>query len=70
MNIEVKVYAKENGEEPVNEFIRSLPIKHRAKALWEIDLLMQHGLNLKTPLRELAKALRYKEDYLRRFENE
>lgn len=121
MKIEVKLYAKENGEEPVNNFIHSLPAKHKAKALWEIDLLMQHGLNLtkpyvdtikgekykglmelriqqgtdisrifyflpigskfillhgfvkktqKTPLRELETALRYKEDYLRRFGNE
>jgi hypothetical protein len=32
-------YRKENNEEPVKEFITTLPPKHRAKALWEVRLL-------------------------------
>jgi hypothetical protein len=34
-----EVYKKENGKEPVAEFLLSLPQKHRAKAIWEIELL-------------------------------
>ncbi len=120
MSWNIELYATENGDEPVMQFLNSLPGKHRAKAIWEIDLLEEHGLSLKmpyvkniqgekykglmelrvqqgndisrifyflpigdkfvllhgfvkknqkTPKRELETALRYKEDYMRRFVN-
>ncbi len=120
MSWDIELYATENGEEPVMTFLYSLPGKHRAKAIWEIDLLEEHGLSLKmpyvkniqgekyrglmelrvqqgndisrifyflpignkfvllhgfvkkdqkTPKKELETALRYKEDYVRRFVN-
>lgn len=120
MSWSIELYATENGEEPVMQFLDSLPGKHRAKAIWELDLLEEHGLSLKmpyvkniqgekykglmelrvqqgndisrifyflpignkfvllhgfvkkaqkTPRKELETALRYKEDYVRRFGN-
>ncbi|MDO4649096.1 MAG: type II toxin-antitoxin system RelE/ParE family toxin [Eubacteriales bacterium] len=120
MSWNIELYATENGEEPVMIFLNSLPSKHRAKAIWEIDLLEEHGLSLKMPYvkniqrekykgllelrvqqgndisrifyflsigdkfvllhgyvkkdqktskKELETALRYKEDYIRRFVN-
>ncbi len=118
MNWNIELYATENGDEPVMQFLNSLSEKARAKAIWEIDLLEKHGLSLKmpyvkniqgekykglmelriqqgndisrifyflplgnkivllhgfikkdqkTPKKELETALRYKEDYIRRF---
>lgn len=49
MKWHIEVYKKENGEEPVKEFLISLPEKHRAKAIREIDLLERFGTNLKEP---------------------
>ncbi|MDA8273034.1 MAG: type II toxin-antitoxin system RelE/ParE family toxin [Deltaproteobacteria bacterium] len=49
MKWKVEFYRKENGEEPVKEFLLSLPEKHRAKAVREIDLLEEFGTNLKEP---------------------
>lgn len=49
MGWNIRLYAKENGEEPVSAFIASLPPKHQAKALWEIDLLEEHGAALREP---------------------
>ena len=54
MTWKVWIYQKENGEEPVKEFIHSLPAKHQAKALWEISLLSDFGTELKAPY---AKAI-------------
>ncbi len=51
---EVIFYECENGESPVKKFINSLQEKHKAKALWEIQLLEKYGTQLKEPY---AKAL-------------
>lgn len=118
LNWNIEFYATKNGNEPVTQFLNSLSSKHRAKAIWEIDLLEKHGLSMKmpyvkniqgkkykglmelrvqqgnnisrifyflplnntfvllhgfikkdwkTPRKELETALRYKEDYIRRF---
>lgn len=56
----IYVYAKENGEEPVSEFIASLPPKHQAKALWEVDLLSEHGIAMREPYVKSVKGERYK----------
>lgn len=45
----IEFYKKENGKIPVKEFLLSLPPKFRAKAYSEIELLEQHGINLKEP---------------------
>ena len=39
MDWKVDYYVKENGESPVDDFIKTLSPKHSAKVLWEIDLL-------------------------------
>ncbi|MDR1247262.1 MAG: type II toxin-antitoxin system RelE/ParE family toxin [Clostridiales Family XIII bacterium] len=53
-------YKKENDEEPVNEFITTLPPKHRAKALWEVRLLAEHGLALREPYVKSIQGSKYK----------
>lgn len=47
---EIELYATANGEEVVGDFLDNLPRKHRAKALWEIDLLSLHGTALNNPM--------------------
>lgn len=49
MNYKILFYKKENGTEPVKEFLLRLPPKHKAKALREIDLLAEFGTQLKEP---------------------
>ena len=60
MGWKVLYYQKENGEEPVQRFLAKLPIKHRAKALWEIDLLEQYGLNLREPYAKRLQGEKYR----------
>lgn len=52
-------YEKESGENPVKEFLDSLPGKLKAKALLEIDLLEEYGIELREPY---TKAL-HGDDY-------
>lgn len=42
-------YEKKDGTIPVAEFLDTLPSKHRAKAVWEIELLEQAGTALGMP---------------------
>lgn len=42
-------YTKEDGTTPVQEFLDQLVVKHRAKALRDIDVLEQHGTALTEP---------------------
>ena len=42
-------YEKEDGTAPVQEFLDNLPIKHRAKAFRDIDLLEKYGTALTKP---------------------
>ncbi|MCD8067909.1 MAG: type II toxin-antitoxin system RelE/ParE family toxin [Lachnospiraceae bacterium] len=60
MNWNIELYATENGDEPVTQFLNSLSGKHRAKAIWEIDLLEEHGLSLKMPYVKSIQGERYK----------
>lgn len=60
MSWNIKIYARENGSEPVMEFLNSLPPKHRAKAIWEIDLLEEHGPALREPYVKHIQGERYK----------
>ncbi len=43
----VEFYRNEDGTCPVEEFMDSLPPKMQAKAMRQIDLLEQFGINLK-----------------------
>jgi len=46
---DVEFYQKENGEVPVRDFLESLPPKLRAKTFREIELLKDHGPDLREP---------------------
>ena len=46
---EVELYSTADGDEPVADFLNSLPPKHQAKAFHEIDLLAEFGNALKEP---------------------
>ena len=53
-------YSTEDGKEPVFEFIQTLPEKHQAKAIWEIDLLEKFGINLTEPYVKPIEGDKYK----------
>ena len=57
---EVDYYIKENDESPVKDFVKTLPPKHSAKALWEIDLLEKLGTTIKEPYAKPIKGKKYK----------
>ncbi len=58
MMYKISVYQDESGNEPMVEFLNSLPAKHRAKALRTIDLLAEFGRDLKAPYtKHLEKEL-------------
>jgi len=42
-------YEKADGSIPVREFLNSLPEKHHAKALRDIDVLEKYGTKLREP---------------------
>jgi len=42
-------YEKEDDTSPVKDFLESLPPKHRAKAMREINLLEEYGISLIEP---------------------
>ena len=54
-------FEKENGESPVFEFLCELPVKHRAKAYWEIELLKNHGKKLKEPCVKKVSGDKYED---------
>jgi len=60
MNREVELCAKEDGEIPVLEFQRSLPVKHRAKSTRDVDMLAEFGTNLREPYVKAVKGEKYK----------
>ena len=60
MDWKIIYYQKEDGTEPVSEFISTLPTKHAAKALWEIDLLAQFGTALRMPYTRAVEGEKYK----------
>lgn len=45
----IEFYRKSNGEEPITEFLDSLPFKLAAKTKISIDLLRDYGYLLKMP---------------------
>lgn len=46
---EIELFVTATGEEVVAAFLDSLPRKHRAKAIWEIELLSIQGTSLTQP---------------------
>ena len=50
----VEFYRRENGASPVEEFLNSLPVKHRVKVLDGLALLEEFGNQLREPY---SKAL-------------
>jgi phage-related protein len=49
MNWEIILYRTKTGKEVVANFLDSLPVKHKAKAFWEIELLAEKGTSLREP---------------------
>ena len=56
----VEYYVRENGEQPVTDFLEQLPPKLRAKALRAIDLLEEFGSELTLPHARPIKGHQYK----------
>ena len=48
-NFEIVFYKKRGGQCPIQEFLDSLDVKMRAKALLMAALLREHGANLRLP---------------------
>ncbi len=48
-NFEIVFYKKRGGQCPIQEFLDSLDVKMRAKALLMVALLREHGANLRLP---------------------
>lgn len=59
MNWEVLLYQKQNGEVPVQDFQASLPAKHRAKSIRDIDLLAEFGTLLREPHVKPVRGKKY-----------
>ena len=53
-------YEKENGVVPAADFIATLQPKHRAKALWAVRLLEEHGSTLREPYSKSIQGEKYK----------
>ena len=61
MSWNIELYETEGGRIPVKEFLDSLPIKHKSKAQFVIDLLAEYGQLLKEPLTKHISGTRLKE---------
>ena len=48
----VEFYRRENGASPVEEFLNSLPVKHRVKVLDGLSLLEEFGINCGNPIQK------------------
>ncbi|MDD3402260.1 MAG: type II toxin-antitoxin system RelE/ParE family toxin [Hespellia sp.] len=46
---QVKYYKKENGSEPVKDFLDQLPLKMQSKAMATIEILEEFGVQLREP---------------------
>ena len=46
---DIELFTTADGKEVVADFLDSLPLKHRAKAIWEIELLAVQGIGLTLP---------------------
>lgn len=57
----IEIYQTEGGRTPVTEFLNSLPIKHKSKAQFVIDLLAEYGPLLKEPFTKHLTGTKLKE---------
>lgn len=57
---QVEFYQKDNGDIPVEIFLKSLPPKLQSKHLREFELLMMFGLDLKEPHTKAIKSKEFK----------
>ena len=55
------MYETEGGRTPIEEFLNSLPVKHKTKAQFVIDLLAEYGLLLKAPFTKHLAGTKLKE---------
>lgn len=46
---EIEFYETSSGDKPVFNFLESLPRKHKAKAIWELEILSLKGIDLQEP---------------------
>lgn len=46
---EIEFYETESGKKVILDFLESLPVKHRARAIREIELLEEFGTDLTMP---------------------
>ena len=46
---QIDIFSKENGDIPFRDYLRSLPLKMKAKVLWSIELLKEKGTELREP---------------------
>lgn len=53
--MEIIFYEKENGEIPVKDFLNSLDIKMRKKAIGQISILNEYGRTLREPYSKYIK---------------
>ena len=53
MSWNIEFYKTEGGRAPAEEFLDSLPLKHRTKARFVIDLLAEYGPLLKPHLQNI-----------------
>ena len=61
MSWNIEFYETEGGRIPVKEFLDSLPIKHKAKSQFVIDLLTKYGHLLKEPFTKQLSGTKLKE---------
>ena len=61
MSWNIELYETEGGRIPVEEFLDSLPVKHRIKVATIINLLREHGISLKEPYTKHITGTKLKE---------
>ena len=57
----IELYETEGGRVPVKKFLDSLPVKHKTKAQFVIDLLAEYGPMLKEPFTKSISGTGLKE---------
>lgn len=53
-------YKNASGEDMIDKFLDSLPPNHKAKVLWELDLLREYGPSLRMPYVKGIQGEKYK----------
>ena len=61
MSWNIEIYQTKGGRALVTEFLNSLPIKHKTKAQFVIDLLAEYGPLLKEPFTKHLTGTKLKE---------